>query len=173
MREPVNAGGAPLRPGKGERQGLGVKFFTGQYTNKIDAKGRISVPAPFRAVVQARGLAGVALYPSLTHPCIEGCGMDQIDKWAEDQPDNPLPSAREEAISHLIIGAAREALFDGGGRIVLPEDFMAKARLTDQGAFVGQGRRFQIWEPRALADAQAAMAQRLFAAARGREGGGS
>jgi len=151
-----------------------VKAFTGTFINKIDAKGRISVPASFRAVVQERGLAGVALYRSLLDPCIEGCGMDRIEALVEANPDQPLPSVRHDDITHLIVGAARETLFDGGGRIVLPEDFLAKANLTDKGAFVGKGRTFQIWEPTALADAQAAMMQRLMASRRReREGGGS
>ena len=47
-------------------EGALVKAFIGTFVNKIDAKGRISVPASFRTVVQARGLTGVALYPSLT-----------------------------------------------------------------------------------------------------------
>ncbi len=143
-----------------------MKAFIGTFINKIDAKGRISVPASFRAVVQARGLAGVALYPSLTDQCIEGCGMDRIESLSDAQPDNPLPNVEQDAIAHLIIGTAREALFDGGGRIVLPEDFMAKAGLTDKGAFVGKGRTFQIWEPSALANAQSAMLNRLLTARR-------
>ncbi|TAL01707.1 MAG: division/cell wall cluster transcriptional repressor MraZ [Rhodospirillaceae bacterium] len=143
-----------------------MKTFIGTFVNKIDAKGRISVPAPFRMVVQAKGLAGIALYPSLTDPCIEGCGLDRIETLAESLPDDALPGVKQDAIAHLIIGTARETPFDGGGRIVLPEDFMAKAGLTDKGAFVGKGRSFQIWEPAALADAQAAMMRRLAAARR-------
>src|SRR5579871_1958694 len=140
-----------------------VKAFIGTFVNKIDAKGRISVPAPFRMVVQGKGLGGVALYPSLTDPCIEGCGLDRIEALADAMPDNPLPGVEQDAIAHLIIGTAREAPFDGGGRIVLPEDFMAKAGLSDKGAFVGKGRTFQIWEPTALAEAQDAMMRRLAA----------
>ncbi len=150
-----------------------MKAFIGTFVNKIDAKGRISVPAPFRMVVQARGLAGVALYPSLTDACIEGCGLDRIETLAESLPDDALPGVRQDAIAHLIIGTARETPFDGGGRIVLPEDFMAKAGLTDKGAFVGKGRVFQIWEPAALEEAQSAMMKRLIAARRAELDGGA
>lgn len=154
--------------------GARVKAFTGTFVNKIDAKGRISVPASFRAVVSARGLTGVALYPSLLDPCIEGCGMDRIEALVDAQPDSALPSVQEDEVTHLIIGAARDILFDGGGRIVLPEDFMAQAKLSDKGAFVGKGRTFQIWEPAALAEAQAQMMQRIIARRRAeREGSGS
>src|SRR5262245_46905807 len=97
---PVNAGEflcvwAGVKGVEGRR----VKAFIGTFVNKIDAKGRISVPASFRAVVQARGLSGVALYPSLIgEKCIEGCGLDHIEKLADDQPDNPLPPVDQDAI---------------------------------------------------------------------------
>lgn len=143
-----------------------MKTFIGTFVNKIDSKGRISVPAPFRMVIQAKGLSGIALYPSLVDPCIEGCGLDRIEALADNLPDDPLPGVDEDAYAHLIIGTARETPFDGGGRVILPEDFMAKAALTDKGAFVGKGRSFQIWEPAALADAQAAMMKRLVSTRR-------
>jgi MraZ protein len=140
-----------------------LKAFIGTFVNKIDAKGRISVPAPFRTSLQARGLVGVALYPSLTGECIEGCGIDRIEALVESMQDAPLPSVDDDAIAHLIVGSARETPFDAGGRIVLPEDFIAKAKLTDKGAFVGKGRTFQIWEPTALANTQDALMQRVLA----------
>jgi MraZ protein len=144
-----------------------VTAFIGTHVNKIDAKGRISVPASFRAVVQARGLMGVALYPSpLDEPCLEGCGMDHIENLSNAMPVDPLPAVEQDAIAHLIIGTAHEALFDGGGRIVLPEEFMKRAGLTDKGAFVGKGRTFQIWEPAALADAQNALRNHIIATRR-------
>jgi len=150
----------PLGSGEG---GPVLKAFIGTFVNKIDAKGRISVPAPFRTSLQARGLNGVALYPSLTDPCIEGCGIDRIEELVAKLEDTPLPRVQDEAIAHLIVGGARETPFDAGGRIVLPEDFIAKAKLTDKGAFVGVGHKFQIWEPAALAKAQDALMKRVLA----------
>lgn len=140
-----------------------LKAFIGTFINKIDAKGRISVPAPFRTSLQARGLNGVALYPSPTGDCIEGCGIDRIQSLVDAMRDDPLPSVDDDAVAHLIIGGARETPFDGGGRIVLPEDFIAKAKLTDKGAFVGKGHTFQIWEPAALAKTQDALMKRVLA----------
>jgi MraZ protein len=149
----------------GELQGRSaVQAFIGTFVNKIDAKGRISVPASFRTVIQTRGLKAVALYPSpLGDPFLEGCGMDRIVEISEKISDAPLLNDEEEALSHLIIGLAQELDFDDGGRILLPEKFIARARLTDKGAFVGKGRTFQLWEPAALEQAQQAMMQRLAA----------
>ena len=55
-----------------------MKAFFGTFVNKVDAKGRVSVPAPFRAVIQARGQQSVALHPSLFEPCLEGAGFDRL-----------------------------------------------------------------------------------------------
>lgn len=141
-----------------------MKSFIGTFVNKIDAKGRISVPAPFRAVLQAKNLSGVTCYPALTGPCIEGCGLDRIEAMVETLPDDPIPGVDEDAIAHLIFASARDLQFDGGGRIVLPTDFLTKSDLSDQGAFVGKGRTFQIWNPSALETAQAEMFERAMAA---------
>ena len=140
-----------------------MKAFIGTYVNKIDSKARISVPAPFRTFVQAKGLNGVALYPSLTGPCIEGCGIDRIEDMVDRMDDAPVPSVEEDAIAHLIFASARETTFDVGGRIVMPDEFLDKANLSNQGAFVGKGRTFQIWNPNTLADAQADMLARALA----------
>lgn len=140
-----------------------MKAFIGTFVNKIDAKGRISVPAPFRAALQAKKLSSVAVYPALTGPCIEGCGLDRIEAMVEAMPDKPIPGVDEDAIAHLIFASARELPFDGGGRIVLPSEFLEKAGLTDQGAFIGKGRTFQIWNPPALQAAQAEMFSRAMA----------
>ncbi len=140
-----------------------LKAFIGTFVNKIDAKGRISVPAPFRTSLQARKLNGVALFPALTGECIEGCGIDRIESLVESMRDDPMPTIDDDAIAHLIVGSARETPFDAGGRIVLPEDFIAKAKLTDKGAFVGKGRTFQIWEPSALAKTQDTLMKRVLA----------
>lgn len=134
-----------------------MKAFIGTFVNKIDAKGRISVPAPFRTVLHAKNLNGVAVYPALTGPCIEGCGLDRIEAMVETMPDSPIPGVDEDTVAHLIFASARELPFDGGGRIVLPAEFTEKAGLKDQGAFVGKGRTFQIWDPPALEATQAEM----------------
>lgn len=124
--------------------------FFGTFTNKVDSKGRISVPAPFRAVIQARGRTSVAIHPSLFEPCLEGAGYDRFEKLLGDVADSFVPSAQDEA-AELIMEDLRELPFDGEGRIVLPGEFIIKAGLKDQAAFVGRGWKFQIWEPTALA----------------------
>lgn len=140
--------------------------FFGTYTNKIDSKGRLSVPAPFRALMQARGRTAVAIHPSLFEPCLEGAGYDRFEKLLGGVADGFVSAAGDEA-AELIMEDLRELPFDGEGRIVLPSEFIAKASLKDQASFVGRGWKFQIWEPAALAVLRQEKLRRVAANIRG------
>ena len=137
-----------------------MKAFFGTFINKIDAKGRLSVPAPFRAILQTRGLTSVALHPALLEPCLEGAGIDRFDNLLATQADAFVPASRDEA-AELIMEELRELPLDGEGRVVLPDEFIASAKLADQAAFVGRGWKFQIWEPSLLASAKAGKRERV------------
>ena len=138
-----------------------MKSFIGTFENKIDAKGRISVPATFRAVLNAKSLNSVICYSSLTGPCIEGCGLDRIESMVDKLPDQPVLDDSEDTIAHLIFSSARELPFDTGGRIILPSEFITKAKIYDYGAFVGKGKTFQIWNPTELKAIQSKMFERF------------
>lgn len=140
-----------------------MSSFIGTFENKIDAKGRVSVPARFRAVLEARNLSGIALYPSLRYPCLEASGMDRIETMVSRMDDSPIPAGNDE-LSEFIFASAREIPFDPNGRILLPEDFRASTGLTDKAAFVGRGNRFEIWEPAAQAKMEAEQRARIMAA---------
>jgi MraZ protein len=140
-----------------------MNAFFGTFTNKVDAKGRVSVPAPFRAVIQGRGLTSIALHPSLFEPCLEGAGVDRFTNLLQGTADSFVPAARDEA-SELIMEDLRELPLDGEGRIVLPDEFLAKAALKEQASFVGRGWKFQIWEPGAFDGVRKAKLARVAAA---------
>jgi len=126
-----------------------MKAFFGTFVNKLDGKGRVSVPASFRAVIQGRGLTSVAIHPSLFEDCLEGAGFDRFENLEQQIADAFVPGPGNDA-ADLIMGELRDLPLDGEGRIILPAEFIAKANLKDQVAFIGQGRKFQIWEPGAL-----------------------
>lgn len=135
-----------------------MQTFFGTFTNKIDAKGRLSVPAPYRAVIQSRGLTSVAVHPSLFESCLEGAGIDRFENVAQKQEDSFAPAARDD-LTAAVMADLRELALDGEGRIVLPAEFLTAAKLTDQATFVGATSVFQIWEPalyRAYDDARRA-----------------
>lgn len=123
--------------------------FRGTVTNKVDAKGRVSVPAKFRAVIEAENRSSILCYPALRGEVIEAGGsqlISQIDVMlARLEPF----SDESEALYHTLYGASVELAFDGEGRILLPDSLRSIAGITDAVSFVGLGYRFQMWEPNA------------------------
>ena len=116
-------------------------------TNKVDAKGRVSLPSDYRAIVKELSTE-IVCYRSLTSPCIEGCLEDSLDKLAtviEDATD--FFSETQDNLTNLIFGDAKRFAFDSTGRIVLTEKLLKHAQITDTAVFVGKGRKFQIWNP--------------------------
>ncbi len=115
--------------------------------NKVDSKGRVSLPADYRAIVKELGTE-IVCYRSLISPCIEGCAEDLLEKLAAEIEDsNDFFSQAQDDLTNLIFGDARRFTFDSTGRIVLSEKLLTHAGITDTAVFVGKGRKFQIWNP--------------------------
>ena len=157
-----------------------MALFLSTFINKVDRKGRVSVPATFRAALGAQSFAGIIAFPSFRLPAIEGTGMDRMEEL----------SARHDALSQfsedhenlgVVFADSHELSFDSEGRIVLPPALSEHAGITDLAAFVGLGRSFQIWEPNRFHQHQAAARDRSrrqglvlpAKAAQGPEGGTS
>ncbi|MBR1398698.1 MAG: division/cell wall cluster transcriptional repressor MraZ [Alphaproteobacteria bacterium] len=124
-----------------------VFLFMDTIINKVDAKGRVSLPSDYRAMVKELSTE-IVCYRSLTSPCIEGCLEDLLDKLAtqiEDATD--FFSETQDNLTNLIFGDARRFTFDSTGRILLSEKLLKHAGITDTAVFVGKGRKFQIWSP--------------------------
>ena len=129
--------------GNGKRMAL----FLSTYVNKVDRKGRVSVPAPFRAALAGQDFQGVVLFRSYTHLCLEGFGMNTMEELSSRLDHFDLFSAEQDDMATTIFGEAVQLPFDGDGRVVLPAELMEAARITEAAAFVGMGRKFQIWSP--------------------------
>ena len=128
-----------------------MALFLSTSLHKVDKKGRVSVPAPFRAALEAESFQGVALIPPLNgSPCIEGCGYSRVERIAAELEKMHPYSEQYDAMATAILANMRQAAFDGDGRIVLPEELMTHAGLTDQALFAGLGAKFQIWRPEAF-----------------------
>ncbi|MBI5163966.1 MAG: division/cell wall cluster transcriptional repressor MraZ [Magnetospirillum sp.] len=124
-------------------------LFLSTIVNKVDRKGRVSVPATFRAAVAGQAFQGVVCYRGFTGACIEGSGMDYMERLSESAQELAAFSAEQEDLTSLIFADSRPLAWDPEGRIVLPEDIIAHANLSEFAAFVGKGPTFQIWEPEA------------------------
>ena len=122
-------------------------LFMDTVLNKVDAKGRVSLPADYRAIVKETG-SEIVCYRSLFSPCIEGCLEDLLDKLATQMEDSlDFFSATQDDLTNLVFGDAKRYPFDSTGRIMLSEKLLKHAQITDSAVFVGKGRKFQIWNP--------------------------
>lgn len=132
--------------------GRGLDRFLSQYRNRFDAKGRVSVPAPFRVLLCAPGFEGVFLHPALDAPALDGGGQALIDE-IQTMLDALAPYSRErEDLSTALLATGEILRLDSEGRIVLPARLRDAADLTEEALFVGQGRKFQVWRPERFAE---------------------
>ncbi|MBP3546744.1 MAG: division/cell wall cluster transcriptional repressor MraZ [Alphaproteobacteria bacterium] len=115
--------------------------------NKVDTKGRVSLPSDYRAIVKELSTE-IVCYRSLNSPCIEGCAEELLEKIASDMETSlDFFSQTQDELTNLIFGDARRFSFDSTGRILLTEKLLKHAQITDTAVFVGKGRKFQIWNP--------------------------
>ena len=141
-----------------------MALFTGTFENKVDRKGRVSLPADFRAELPDSGDRVVYIYPSPRHDALEACDKAFMQRLVEAIEDRPLYSDEEEDLNQSIVAQARKAQLDETGRLVLPSEQAGFAGISDKAVFVGQGSRFQIWSP----GRYASHVERARARARGR-----
>lgn len=130
-------------------------LFLSTFQNRIDKKGRVSVPAQFRAMLEPKkkgGFTGIIAYASFINRCIEACGIERIQKLSSRIEQLDPFSEERDAFATAILGGSVQLPFDADGRIILPETMMMVAGLSDMAMFVGKGETFEIWEPQAFAD---------------------
>ena len=124
-----------------------MALFLSTFVNRIDRKGRVSVPAPFRTVLAAQAFPGVVAFPSLAVAAIEAWALDRMERLNSgiDRFD-PFGDERD-AFAISILAESHQLPFDSEGRIVLPDVLREHAGISGRAAFVGLGATFQIWEP--------------------------
>jgi len=128
-----------------------VALFVSSFTNKIDRKGRVSVPAPFRQILAGKGSETVVLYPHPKHPAIEGSGMDWLEDYAARVAQLPEYDEDRDALQ-AVFSQVSQIVPDSEGRIILPAALIDRAGLGENAIFVGAGAKFEIWEPARYAD---------------------
>ena len=122
-------------------------MFLSSYENKLDKKGRVSVPASFRSYLSSLGYNGVICYPSFNNQSIEACSQDRIEKLSNTIDSlNPFEEKRDY-FATSILSESISLQFDSEGTISLPTKLLKHAKIKNNMLFVGQGKTFQIWEP--------------------------
>lgn len=124
--------------------------FVSNFTNRLDAKGRVSIPGPFRAVLARDGFEGLFLHPALEAPALDAGGnalLAEIDGLLSTLP--PYSDERDH-LATALLGVSQVLKVDPEGRVQLTESLKSRAGITDQVAFVGLGSKFQLWAPDAF-----------------------
>lgn len=124
--------------------------FVSHFTSRLDAKGRVSIPASFRAVLARDGFEGLYIHPALDTPALDAGGnalLAEIDRLLHGL--SPYSEERDQ-LSTALFGTSEILKLDSEGRIVLTESAKVHAGISGAVAFVGLGSKFQIWEPEAF-----------------------
>jgi MraZ protein len=124
-----------------------MALFAGTYENRIDSKGRVSLPADFRAELPIEGNRIVYVYPSPRGGALEACDRSFMQRMADSLEQFDLFSDEEDDLASIIVSEARRVAIDGDGRVVLPPELIDFAGIDESVTFVGRGARFQIWDP--------------------------
>ncbi|MBA3447162.1 MAG: division/cell wall cluster transcriptional repressor MraZ [Pseudaminobacter sp.] len=150
--------------------------FLSNSTNRVDAKGRVSVPAHFRSVVQKRGYSELYALRALEVPAMDVGGLDLLDRYEQRiAVEDPFLQTADD-MSFFCHGDGSFLKLDQDGRITMTDFIREHTGISGDVAFVGRGNFFQIWEPQRLAVHGAEVRARLLKlrqSAAGRMAGGA
>ncbi|MDR3078671.1 MAG: division/cell wall cluster transcriptional repressor MraZ [Rickettsiales bacterium] len=116
------------------------------FENRVDQKGRVSVPSQFRNVLRQEGEDSLVLYESSLNSCVEGCGLARLEELSRKIDSLDPFSEERDAFAAVILGGSAQLSFDRDGRIVLPRHLMDFAGLGERVTFIGKGRTFELWD---------------------------
>ena len=122
-------------------------MFLSTYENKLDKKGRVSVPAPFRSYLSNLGYNGIVCFPSFNHLSIEAWPQDRIEKISNAIDSLDPFEEKKDYFATSILSESINLQFDSEGRIALTKKLLKHSKIKNNILFVGQGKTFQIWEP--------------------------
>ena len=123
-------------------------MFLSSFENKLDKKGRVSVPATFRSHLNSMGYNGFISYPSFNHQALEACSQDRIEKLSNSIDTlNPFEEKRDY-FATSVMSESVSLQFDTEGRVSFTKKLLDHAKIKNNVLFVGLGQTFQIWEPK-------------------------
>lgn len=128
-----------------------MTLFLSTHINKVDKKGRVSVPSQFRDQLAGEQFNGIVLFRSNSQPALEGFAWSYMQEISRRLENFDLFSAEQDDLAMTVFGDSVQLGFDGEGRVVLPEDLLKFAGIDERAAFVGLGAKFQVWDADVLA----------------------
>ena len=130
--------------------------FLSNATNRIDAKGRVSVPAAFRSVLAERGIRELYCFQDFVFPAISVGGSDLLDRFERQIAAEDPFSVAANQMSLLIHGGGIFLKLDAEGRLMVTDFIRDFTGIADEVTFVGRADHFQLWQPEAFRALQAA-----------------
>ena len=121
--------------------------FVSKYVNRLDSKGRVSIPAPYRQILAREGQESLFCSPSLELEAVDAGGLRLHREIESHLEAFEAFSEEREALSTALLGESESFKIDKDGRVTLSETIKAYAGITDAVVFVGHGFKFQIWQP--------------------------
>ena len=137
-------------------------MFLSSYENKIDKKGRVSVPATFRSYLNSMGYNGFISYPSFNHYALEACSQDRIEKLSNTIDSLSPFEEKRDFFATSILSDSENLQFDTEGRVSLSERLLNHASIKSNVLFVGLGKTFQMWEPKNFEKFKVVARKKLF-----------
>ena len=139
------------------------KRFRGESVHKVDGKGRVSIPAAFRRVLEehdpdyALGLNPnlIIVYGNINRKFLEGFSIASMNEVDEKIAALPRGSKARRMLERMFSGQALHTNIDETGRLVLPQKIREKIGFINHAVFVASGDTFQIWQPDAYAEHEA------------------
>ena len=125
-------------------------MFLSHFSRSLDAKGRLALPAPFRAALGAE--EAIFVHPALEAPALDCGGRGLLQSIQTLLDATPPYSAEREDLSLALLGTGEMLKPDPEGRLSLGERLKASIGLAREAVFVGQGDKFQIWAAEAFAE---------------------
>jgi len=132
-----------------------MAVFLSSFVNRIDKKGRVSVPASFRSAL-GTDASGIVVFRSLQHEALDGCSISHLELLSLSLEKQNLPPDLFELIETTIFGGSVQLPFDSEGRVSLPEHLLTAASISEEVTFVGRRKTFQIWNSKKFAEHETA-----------------
>ena len=125
--------------------------FIGRYLNKVDKKGRVSVPASWRLSLIGKEFSGIIAQSSLSEKSIDAYPREYLE-LLQNKLDSNDPLLEENEYESTVLFGGSVLSFDSEGRVILSSSLRAESNIEAEALFVGMGRRFRIWNPEIFDD---------------------
>ncbi len=139
-----------------------MRGFLSVSQHKVDKKGRVSVPMPIRIALGGQEKGAFVCFPSLLGHWLQAVTPQQMQSFIGQQDELGAFAGNINAYATLLFAQAIELVPDSDGRIILPPDLLAHAKIDEDIMFVGQGHYFSIWAPQIFSAEQAKLRQRAL-----------